>query len=122
MQIRDWYIGVLEKRAMDGTDSQEMAHKELESNQVDQRSELKGLFNQAPVAEKAETKSLTKNFPLAKKTEGTASSSTLLKVAMNRAFFGGARNLEFLKLADPEYLRTAFQGFENEIEKIASGC
>jgi hypothetical protein len=120
MQVRDWYINVLEKRATEGVDdSQVEANKDLKSNQNDQKAELKSLFNSANKEEKADTKLLNRCCPIARKTEGTTTSSTLLKVSMNQAFFDGLRDTGFMKTADPEYLRVAFQGFEDEISKIA---
>ena len=122
MQVRDWYINVLEKRAAEGSDdSAETAHQELATNRGDQAAQLKDLFSQAGNVEKTESKLLRQSFPEAKKDRDTTSSSTLVKVAMNRAFFDGLGKTHFMKLADPEYLRAAFQGFEDEISKIAEG-
>lgn len=123
--VRDMYINVLEKRAMDvgpdyGTDNQAIANSEVSANVSDQRAQLSGLLSATKATEKATTKQVGQLLPIAKKTPGTSSSNPLLKVAVHKAFFSGVRQTGLLKTASPEYLRTAFRGFEDEINKMAS--
>lgn len=124
MQIRDWYISVLEKRAAEeepmGVDNQEAAVEGLKDNQDEQKKDLSELFTRTGESEKKETAIVRKTFPSVKKKEDTTTSSTLLKVAANKAFFRGVRYTELLKTAGPEYIRTAYYGFNDELDKIAS--
>jgi hypothetical protein len=123
MSVRDMYITMLEKRASEhdvlGVDNQAIANDEHGANLQDQRSELTGMFNQAGAVAKADTKLMNKSLPIAKKTDGTAASSTMLKSAMNSAFFQALRDTGHMKVASPEYLRAAYGGFNDELEKIA---
>ena len=125
MVTRDMYVTMLEKRASDGidifsgVDNQEVANKEHASNILDQRSEVSSLFASADKASKDMTSVLAKALPKAKKTEGTTSSSTLMKVAMNTAFFDGLRETGLLKTASPEYIRATYNSFNEELGKIA---
>lgn len=123
MSVRDMYITMLEKRASEhdvqGVDNQAVANAEHGANLQDQRSELTNLFNQAESVAKTDTKTMNKALPLAKKTEGTAASSTMLKAAMNAAFFDALRGTGHMKTASPEYLRAAYGGFQDELDKIA---
>lgn len=119
------YNRVLEKRASEGlsvpdygVDSQAIANGEVESNSADQRSSLGSLLDSAKNTEKTESKQMGKLFPTAKKTPGTSSSSALLKVAMHEAFFSGVRQTDMLKVAEMDYLRAAYQGFEDEMDKL----
>ena len=124
MQIRDFYISVLEKRAEKdeeplGTDNSAAAYDGLEENQEEQKKDLSDLFEHTTDAKK-DIALVRKNFPAAKKAKDTTSSSSLLKIATHRAFFNGLRDTDMMKSAGPEYLRAAFQGFEEELGKIAS--
>lgn len=120
--MRDLYITMLEKRASDtlGVDNQEEANKEHDANLLDQRSEVSNLFASSAKAEKDTTQVLNKALPLAKKTEGTSGSNSMLKTAMNTAFFDGLRETGIMKVASPEYLRAAFGGFQDELSKISA--
>jgi hypothetical protein len=123
MIIRDWYISVLEKRAEEealGVDNSAAAHQELASNQSEQKKELSGLFSHTGESEKKETAVVRKHFPAARKAKDTTSSSTLLKIATHRAFFDGVRETALMKVASPEYIRTAYHGFQDELAKIGS--
>lgn len=125
MVTRDMYITMLEKRASDGinlfsgVDNQEVANKEHSSNILDQRSDVSSLFANSDKASKDTTSALTKALPKAKKTEGTSGGNTMLKVAMNTAFFDGLRETGLLKAASPEYIRAAYGSFNDELLKIA---
>jgi len=123
---REMYINVLEKRAAEalapdyGVDSQAVANAEVASNNSDQRTQISGLLNAAKATETATTKQVGQPLPIAKKTTGTTASNPLLKVAMHEAFFAGVRQTELFKTAELEYLRTAFEGFEDEMGKVAN--
>lgn len=125
MVTRDMYVTMLEKRASEGlhlfsgVDNQEEGNKEHASNILDQRSEVSNLFASSDKASKDATSTIAKALPLAKKTEGTSSSNTMLKVAMNTAFFDGLRETGLMKTASPEYIRAAYGSFNDELEKIA---
>ena len=129
MQVRDFYIDMLEKRASDGvnpeqistsTDSQQIANAELDSNVKDQRAQIKPLFETAAAAEKADTKLIGKLLPKAKASPDAASSNPLLKVATHQAFFDGLRKTDLLKTASPDYIKAAYTGFEQELQKISA--
>jgi hypothetical protein len=124
--VRDMYISVLEKRAAEAssiapdysTDSQAVANGEVDANNKDQRAQLSPLFSAASATEKATTKQVGQLLPTAKKTEGTTASNPLLKVAQHEAFFSGLRQTDLLKTANLEYLKVAYNGFEDELEKL----
>lgn len=123
MNTRDMYITMLEKRASEhdvlGVDNQAVANDEHGANIQDQRAELGGLFAKSDASGKDATKVMNKALPIAKKTEGTSASTTLLKTAMNVAFFDGLRDTGHMKVASPEYLRAAYGSFNDELSKIA---
>jgi hypothetical protein len=128
MNVQDWYIKVLEKKAAEegvmldySTDNEAVANAEVKDNQGDQRSELTSLFSKAKGVEAADSKLIRKDFPKAKKTEGTMTSNPLMKVAMQQAYFGGLRETELLKMASLDFIKVAFQSFHDELEKIAVG-
>lgn len=122
---RDMYIGVLEKRAAEAlapdyrVDNQVVANGEVGANNKDQRTQVSGLFNASKGTETATTKQVGQLLPIAKKTTGTTASNPLLKVAMHEAFFSGVRQTDLLKTAELGYLRNAYQGFEDEMGKLA---
>jgi hypothetical protein len=124
MPTRDMYIAMLEKRASHGldtigVDSQEAANSEHSANKLDQRAEVGNLFASADKASRDTTSAISQALPKAKRAEGTSASNTMLKVAMNTAFFEGLRETGLLKTASPEYLRAANMGFHDELDKIA---
>ena len=125
--VQDFYKTVLEKRAAEETDKQwgassdgqAVANAEVAANKGDQRAQLGDLLTAAPAAQKAETKNIGKLLPIAKKTEGTVSSNPMLKVAMHRGFFNALRETGLMKTADPDYIRTAYRAFEDEVAQLS---
>lgn len=131
-QVRDMYIGILEKRAAEAaapdysTDSQSVANGEVAANNKDQRSQLEGLFAMAKPAEKQMTSQINKLLPIAKKTPDTMARNPLLKIALqvahHQAFFNGIRRAStgFFKTAELGYLRVSYRSFEDELLKVAN--
>jgi len=121
---RHTYIEMLEKRASEasstdyGIDNQAVANAEVEANAKDQREQLSPLLDAAKTMAKIDSKQLGSLVPGAKTSAGTSSRSAMLKVAMQDSFFSGVRQTELLKTASPSYIRTAFQGFADEMSKL----
>jgi hypothetical protein len=120
MLTRNDYIAILEKKAEDTvhTDSQEAAIKDYESNMSDNRTYLKGLFDQAGAVEKDESKQISKLFP---GKEDKESGHVFLKVA--RQLFDSAFDaveVGYVKTSAAPYKEVAFRGFINELEKTGA--
>ncbi len=119
MLTRDAYIAILEKRAHSEfpvpheNDSHAAALQEVSSNMSDNRSTLKGLFDNAGAVQTQQGKELNKLFPGKTKKEAVG---PLLKLAAAHAM----TQLPFFKTASPYYIDVALSSFEREVEKIAS--
>lgn len=125
--MQDFYKILLEKRAKADngiapdydTNSQEVAEAEVASNKSDQRNQLSGLFDNSSQAQKQDTKLVGRLLPDAKSGD-SFSSNPMLKVAMNSAFMEGLRQTGVMQSEDPDFLRNAYKGFNDEIDKIGS--
>jgi len=125
MRVQDWYIQTLEKRAAEeaaldyDVDSQAVANSQVRDNQTEQKAYLDGLFGNAKDVGKDETKLIKAEFPSAQKIEGTMAGNPLVKVGMQQVFFEGLRKTDLLKMASLDYIKMAFQSFNDELAKIA---
>jgi hypothetical protein len=126
MRVQDWYMQTLEKRAAEegvmldySINNEDVANAEVKANHGDQSSELKPLFANTAQVGKDESKLLRKCFPEAKKADDTMCGNPLIKVALQQAFFGGLRDTDIIKMASLDYIKVAFAGFHDELEKIA---
>lgn len=119
MLTRDSYIAILEKRASSEgpIDNVDVAMKEVNSIQNDDREYLGGLFTKAHDVEKGQSKMVSKLFPGDSKKEPGA---VLMKTAHYEAFIEAMGEHELLKTASPAYNEVVFRGFCDELEKIAA--
>lgn len=126
--VQEFYKGILEKRAADAAltpeydlNSQEIALRDVESNKDLQKKDLKALLPSSVKTEsKDDTAALNKALPKATDKEDTMTSNPLVKVAMNRAFFHGLRQVDFLKTASADYMKIVYTSFNDELSKIAA--
>lgn len=126
--VQDFYKSILEKRAADtaealmpdyGKDSREIALREIDKNKADQRKDLGQYLESAKKEEKADTKTMDKALDATDK-GSTDTSNPLLKIAMNKAFFRGMREIEILKTASADYMKLVYSAFQDEMHKIAT--
>jgi hypothetical protein len=125
--VQDFYRTVLVKRASEMSsitpdykvDSAEQANKLLTQGKADQEKQLSSLFANTDRASTADTKALDKALDATGK-DSTSTSNPLVKMAMNKAFFEGIRELEFLKVAAGDYLHLVYRSFNDEMNKIAN--
>lgn len=128
--VQNFYKTILEKRAADfknsimpdyKLDNREIALKEVEKNQLDQRKQLEALLMGTKVEEKHDTSVLEKALDHADD-DSTDTSNPLLKIAMNQALFRGLRSAEvtFLKTASADTMKVVYTAFHDELEKISA--
>lgn len=118
MSVRDMYITLLEKRAAHVEAEAERATQSQHANRADGARDLRERFDRATASGREASQTLRAALPTARSAPDTTTSSSLLKVAMHRAFFDGVRRMGRLKTAGADYLHTAYCAFEDELTKI----
>lgn len=124
--VQDFYKSILEKRAEETAkalmpdyekDSREIALRSVADNKQEQRKDLGQYLESAKKEQKADTSTMNKSLDATDKST-TDTSNPLLKIAMNKAFFRGLRQVEFLKVASADYMKAAYSSFQDELYKI----
>ena len=126
--VQDFYKSILEKRATDvassitpdySKDNREIALREIEHNKADQRKDLGRYLEAAKKEDKADTSAMNKALDAADKSS-TDTSNPFVKIAMNKAFFQGLRQVNFIKSASADYMKFIYSAFQDEMSKIAA--